>query len=206
MMIPSVLSSVSSWYGNQAVSGLNSAAGSGINSRTLSGILGKQQNSGADFKDSVLQTWQSLGINLPNTTGNISNDASALNKTDSSQSVQALNTFMHDLFQALNQTNTSTNSSKTATATGVSSAYNSVSNNLTNLIATVSSSASSPQATTKLLQTDFNNLINSASNHATPSHKPSNASLQNFLQQLQSTMSYNGDQQYSTGSIFAGQA
>jgi hypothetical protein len=164
---------------------------------------------GGAFLQNVLQTLQSMGINLPVTaktdaTGvGTSSDQSANDQTSGIKSLspdvrKALHTFMHDLRHALKQESSSAVANSSSPANG----YNQFSADLQNLIgslnnpsATGSTGSSNPVG--GALKTDFSNLLQALGGNAQAS-TGNTPSLKDFLGQLESKL---GGQDGSPGSL-----
>ncbi|MFA5983787.1 MAG: hypothetical protein WC782_07195 [Methylococcaceae bacterium] len=177
-------------------------------------ISGRGHRQGGDpFFQDVVQSLQSLGINL---SGALANNSSTSTTTDSSSTQaqgttsasevrQALHTFLSDLHQALKPggaqkqaaagTNNDGANDGSSASSSLQDSYGSFSANLQNLISSLSSTGntnspsngSSNSSASNALQTDFSNLVNALGG----SSSSSSPSLQSFLQQLANNIGNN---------------
>lgn len=202
-MTTSAIGTISSLYPAQNTNKVSAAQ---TIESSLSSVSGHGHKHGGKFMQDVMQALQNMGINIASPTSSSSNSSQTASTTNSNNQnpQQALQTFMYDLRQALNQSGSQTlgvnanNSVSTTSQNG----YSDFSQNLQNLISSVNAPSNTPTSNknaVSTLQTDFNNLVNSfggVTSSTTPT--TSSATLQNFLQQLLSSM---GNDNYSSNAI-----
>jgi hypothetical protein len=195
-------------------------------SGSVSGARGGHRHHGdGAFMQDVVQTLQSLGLNLPaaNTTGtntgSTTDGASSTSQNtpvSSSDIKQALHIFLHDLRHAVHQNGAASpagvpssgatdadgdNNDSGPTASGVNNGYSDFGTNLQNLINSLgSNSDNNVNGADSTLQTDFSNLLTALGGNAGSGQTP--PTLQDFLTKLASNLSHSGSTSSGSGTIF----
>jgi hypothetical protein len=201
-MDTSAISSLTTLYPTQKASGIiapviSNSNGDKDGSRVSGTGGGHHHHGGGAFMQDVMQSLQSLGLNV---SGNNASSTTPTSSTTPSVSAtsnnigQTLHTFMHDLHQALRQSGSTQQPSSTTDGDGdnssvSSSAQNGYSNfasNLQSLIGSLNNTSGTPasNSTDATLQTDFSNLVSSMGG-STSSTSPT---LQNFLSNLETNV------------------
>ena len=164
----------------------------------VSGTGGSHHHHGGGaFMQDVMQSLQSLGLNV---SGNNASSTTPTSSTTPSVSAtsnnigQALHTFMHDLHQALRQSGstqqpsstTDSDSDNSSVSSSVQNGYSNFASNLQSLIGSLNNTSGTPasNSTDATLQTDFSNLVSSMGG-STSSTSPT---LQNFLSNLETNV------------------
>ena len=190
-------------------------ANSATSGSSISGVGSGHQHGGGEFLKNVLQSLQSLGLNLPtanpggttaagsaDSDGN--NDQNGVTISLPGNVQQALHTFLHDLHQALTQagaqlqttgisTTDSNGDNGGSPASGIQSGYSNFNSNLSSLINSLNNNSGGNGT----LQTDFSNLVQALGGSST---NP-NLTVQNFLHQLQTNANNNNSSLTNSSNI-----
>ena len=222
----SALGSVAQTWLTQKVNGAKNGDGD-KDGLSVSGTNGSQQ--GGAFMQDVMQSLQSLGLNLQSSTGTpAATDATQGVSATSSDVGHALHTFMHDLHQSLRQSGVAQQSPSTdsSSPSTTKNGYSDFASNLQNLIGSLNSGTPATTSTdpavanavnnitgvnavngatetnaTKL-QSDFSNLL-SAIGSGSGSTSSTTPTLQDFLNKMESNVNKTG--RGGAGSIFSAQ-
>ena len=166
----------------------------------VSGPSGRHQGGGAFMQD-VMQSLQSLGLNLSgSSSSSVTSTATGAPQgvsTSSNNVGQALHTFLHDLHQALRQSGGAQQPSSTIDSDGDNdnarspfngqNGYSNFATRLQDLMGSLNNSSGTPatHSTDATLQTDFSNLVSATGVSSSSSSTPT---LQNFLSTLESNV------------------
>jgi len=203
-MDTSAISSLTTLYPTQKASGISApvisnSKGDKEGSRVSGTGGGHHHHGGGAFMQDVMQSLQSLGLNV---SGNNASSTTPTSSTTPSVSAtsnnigQTLHTFMHDLHQALRQSGSTQQPSSTTSSDGdndnssvsssVQNGYSNFASNLQSLIGSLNNTSGTPasNSTDATLQTDFSNLVSSMGG-STSSTSPT---LQNFLSNLETNV------------------
>jgi hypothetical protein len=166
----------------------------------VSGPSGRHQGGGAFMQD-VMQSLQSLGLNLSgSSSSSVTSPATGAPQgvsTSSNNVGQALHTFLHDLHQALRQSGGAQQPSSTIDRDGDNdnarspsngqNGYSNFATRLQDLMGSLNNTSGTPatHSTDATLQTDFSNLVSATGGSSSSSSTPT---LQNFLSTLESNV------------------